>query len=103
MYNASIAVASPEPSEDDHLASHPEVAYMLPAGLQALLISDTGSSSSSSTSGAGGKAIESIYIDLPPLDTPNQTCTKEGFLHKIGGNVKSTCEGCTGSAVGRFS
>lgn len=111
MFTASIAAASPVPiddeeaPEDDHLTSHPEHAGMLPAGLQALLISDEGGSHgrassvvgrvgsdsvAGTSSGGGGGGIGSIYIDLPPLDTPNQPCAKEGFLHKIGGKVKST-------------
>ena len=90
MFGASIAMA--EDTEAD-VEQHPEHDGLLPIGVQALLINDDAAREASASTVSYGRAtsgsIASMYVDLPPLDTPNQPVLKEGFLHKIGGNVKN--------------
>lgn len=100
---------SPRDDDDDLQSHHPEYEHVVPAGLQSLLIAEdvskgrsatvgspTAASASSSPKNASNgrqelmqSAIPSMFVDVPPLDEPNQPASKEGFLNKIGGNVKS--------------
>lgn len=82
MFGASIAIA-----ED---TVHPENENAIPVGLDALLISSSDAASSSSSTGAArpSQSASSLFVELPALDA-KQAASKEGFLHKIGGNVKN--------------
>ena len=104
MFGATIAIAV-----DEEMSHQPEHDAVVPVGLGSLVAapasayssSGFGSPAHSGGVGSGGAAgsqhdrqlsassIGSVHIVMPGLDESGQTVSKEGFLHKIGGNVKN--------------
>lgn len=96
MFGATIAIAV-----DEEMSHQPEHDAVVPVGLGSLVAAPASAYSSSgfgSPSAAGSShhdrqisasSIGSVHIVMPGLDEAGQSVSKEGFLHKIGGNVKN--------------
>ena len=88
MFGASLAIAVEVEHDDSEM--HPEHEGVVPVGLQALVASPAAANGGGdSRLQSPSSAIGSVHIVMPPVDQPNQVVMREGFLHKIGGNVKN--------------
>ncbi len=88
VFGATIAILDHEEEE----MQHPEHEGLVPVGLRASLAascSEGFGAYGSSNMNSPKQGIGSVEINVAALDGPKLAVAKEGFLHKLGGNVKN--------------